>query len=204
MHPNREVGSVSPAWWICCPFALFINCWIHWLSIGSFSVSCYTTIELQPRCHPSFLMGTGDCGAALLPWQQALSHSPHIACSVHVPPTPHPTPTNWSAPQQRQVCSQTGPSQGYLPPALIPDALLIQPPTLHFLLSLLLMHSVSHWLLSQPELCSKARFFLFLYVDAGSPSSRSRMVILSAEAAGLVSVPGRLFNSHPRDLFTSH
>lgn len=87
LAPHREVRSVSPAWWICCPFALFINCWIHLLSIGSFSVSCYTTIELQPRCRPSFLMGTGDCGAALLPWQQALSHSPHIACSVHVVPS---------------------------------------------------------------------------------------------------------------------
>jgi len=32
-------------------------------------------------------MGTGDCGAALLPWQQALSHSPHIAWSVHVVPS---------------------------------------------------------------------------------------------------------------------
>lgn len=69
------------------PFAFFINCWIHWLSIGSFSVPCYTTIELQPRCHPSFLMRTGDCGAALLPWQQALSHSPHIVWSVHVVPS---------------------------------------------------------------------------------------------------------------------
>lgn len=87
MAPNREVRSVSPAWWICCPFAFFINCRIHRLSIGSFSVSCYTTIELQPRCHPSFLMRTGDCGAALLPWQQALSHSPHIVWSVHVVPS---------------------------------------------------------------------------------------------------------------------
>lgn len=67
--------------------SLFINCWIQWVSIGSFSVSCYTTIELQPRCHPSFLMGTGYRGAALLPWQQAFSHSPHIAWSMHVVPS---------------------------------------------------------------------------------------------------------------------
>lgn len=137
---------------VICPMdllalALFINCWIPWLSIGSFSVSCYTTIEPEPRSHPSFLMGTGDCGAALLPWQQALSHSPHIVWSVHVVPSKLERATaDW-------FCSQTGPRQGYLPPALIPDALLIPPPTLHFLFSLLLMHSISHWQLSHTELC---------------------------------------------------
>lgn len=118
-------------------------------------MSCYTTTELQPRCHPSFLMGTGDCGAALLPWQQALSHSPHIEWSMHV------VLPNWSAPQQRQVCSQTGLSQGYLPPALIPTALLIPPPTLHFPFSSLLMHSVSLWLLSPRELCSNRCFLKY-------------------------------------------
>lgn len=146
---QREVRSVSPAWWICCPFALFINCWIHWHSIGSFSVSCYTATELQPRCHPSFLMGTGDCGAALLPWQQALSHSPHIAWSVHVVPSKLERAT-----AETGLLSQTGPSQGYLPPALMPDALLIPPPTLYFPFSLLLMHSVSQWLLPHSELCT--------------------------------------------------
>lgn len=142
MHPNREVRSVSPAWRICCPFALFINCWIHWLSIGSFSVSCYTTIELQPRCHPSFLMGSGDCGAALLPWQQALSHSPHIVCSVHVVPSQLQRTTTETGlalrqDQARVICLPLW----YQMPS-------IQPPTLHFPSSLLLMHSISHWLLT--------------------------------------------------------
>lgn len=155
--PSREVRSVSPACWICCSFTLFINCWIHWLSMVPFSMSCYTTIEPQPRCHPSFLMGTGGCGAALLPWQQALSHSPHIACRVLVVPPPT-FPTNWSAATAELVCPQTGQSQCYLPPTLIPDALLIQSPTLHLSLSLLLMHSIYQWLLSQPELCSNIIF----------------------------------------------
>lgn len=137
-HPNKEVRSTSAACWVCC---LFINRRIHWLSILSFSMSCYTPTEPQLRCHPSFLMGTGDCGAALLPWQQALSHSPHIARSVPVaPPPPHPTQTGAAEP----VCPQTGQSHSYLPPALTPDA----PPTTHTLLSSLLIHDIFHWLLS--------------------------------------------------------
>lgn len=102
-------------------------------------MSCYTAIELQPRCHPSFLMGTGDHGAALLPWQQALSHSPHIAWSMHVVPS-----------KLEHATAETGllsPGQGYLPPALIPNALLIPPPTLR-LPSILLMHSLSPRLLT--------------------------------------------------------
>lgn len=148
MRPNREVRSVSPAWWICCPFALFINCWIHWLSIGSLSVSCYTTIELQPRCHPSFLMRTGDCGAALLPWQQALSHSPHIEWSVHVIPSKPERP----AEDIGLVADRTEPA---LFTSISDDRFLLYPV---FPLSLSLMTSDSHIIFAPLLFCIPSNF----------------------------------------------
>lgn len=75
-----------------------------------------------------------------------------------------------SVPQQTQVCSQTGPSQGYLPPALITDSLLIPPPTLHFPFLLLLMQYVFHWVPSDDELCSFTflYFFKLCWINCGS------------------------------------
>lgn len=56
------------------------NCWIHRPSMAPFSMSCYTTAVMLP---PILLKGDcRDCGAALLPWQQALSQFPHITRTV--------------------------------------------------------------------------------------------------------------------------
>lgn len=109
---------------------------------------------------PIFLNGDWRLWSCLVAMAaSAFTFSPHSvqsACCLSPPP---PTfPTNWSAATAELVCPQTGQSQCYLPPTLIPDALLIQPPTLHLSLSLLLMHSIYQWLLSQPELCSNIIF----------------------------------------------
>lgn len=99
------------------------NCWIRRPSMAPFSMSCYTTAALLP---PILLSGDcGGCGTALLPWQQALSHSPHITRAVWPPPPPPP--------YRRARRAEPGQSRCILPPALIPAALSIPTPTPHFL-----------------------------------------------------------------------
>lgn len=79
-HPNWAEVSL-----LCLQVLLSLNsfssnCWIHRPSMAPFSLSCYTTAATLP---PILLNGDcRDCGAALLPWQQALSHFPHINRAV--------------------------------------------------------------------------------------------------------------------------
>lgn len=87
---STQIVWYSQSWGqlLCLQFLLSLNsfssnCWIHRPSMAPFSMSCYTTAATLP---PILLSGDcRGCGAALLPWQQALSHSPHITRAVWPP-----------------------------------------------------------------------------------------------------------------------